>query len=165
MQTPPFYKKYSFESNLSSDQLLSKLSSKLAEKETKDTYLFKGETNASIFKFYRIIGVPSRNSFNPIIYGEIVLAPNNNILINIRMRIAYPIYILWVIIFIMTVFAHITLTYGSFQTDGILGIMFATAIMAIFYSVHYFFYWFGFKRNTGKTISFLIPYLKLTKIE
>lgn len=113
------------------------------------------------FRFRRAIAWGSRNSFNPICYGEVVAGVGKKSELHIRMRIAYPVYVLWLIIFSMTVFGHVTLTYGSFQTNGIMGVLFATGIMALFYGAHYLFYQFGFKRNSKKTMSFLAPYLNL----
>jgi hypothetical protein len=165
MQTFPFYEHHTFVSSLPADELMSRLSGKFAEETPTDEHFIKGKTKAFIFKFHRVIASGSRNSFNPICYGEVIPGEGKKATIHIKMRIAYPIYILWIIIFSMTVFGHITLTYGSFQTDGVTGVLFATGIMALFYGAHYLFYQFGFKRSTKKTTLLLAPYLDLRPIK
>ena len=161
MQTFPFYESHILVSNLSGDETIKRLSKKFAETGSGDGHYFKGKTNALHFRFYGRIALGSRNSFNPICYREVIPIRNKETIVNVKMRIAYPVYILWVIIFSMTVFGHVTLTYGSFQTNGVPGILFATGIMSLFYGAHYLFYRFGFKRNTKKTMLFLAPYLNL----
>ena len=165
MQTFPFYEHHTFASSLPADELLGRLTRKFAEETPTDDHFVKGKTKAFTFRFHRVIALGSRNSFNPICYGEIIPGEGKKTTVQVKMRIAYPIYVLWIIIFSMTVFGHITLTYGSFQTDGVMGVLFATAIMALFYSAHYLFYRFGFKRNTKKTMLLLVPYLDLRPIE
>jgi len=165
MQTFPFYEYHSFVSKLSGEEIISRLVKKFAEEEPINDHFAKGKTKAFTFRFHRVIASGSRNSFNPICYGEVIPGGGKTTTVHIKMRIAYPIYILWIIIFSMTVFAHVTLTYGSFKTDGMAGVLFATCLMAIFYGAHYLFYRFGFKRNTKKTISFLVPYLDLRPVE
>jgi len=161
MQTFPFYENHVFVSILSGEAIISKLSDKLAETAPTDDHFLKGKTKALTFSFHRRIAIGSRNSFTPICYGELVPGAGKETAVHVKMRIAYPVYVLWIIIFSMTVFAHITLTYGSFQTDGVPGVLFATVVMSLFFGAHYLFYRFGFKRNTKKTLSFLVPYLNL----
>ncbi len=161
MQTFPFYENYVFVTNLSAERVMNRLSNKLAEIEPTDDHFLKGKTKALSFRLYRRIALGSGNSFNPICYGEVIPGDNKGTTVQVKMRIAYPIYFLWIIIFSMTVFGHITLTYGSFQTDGVAGVLLATGVMSLFYAAHYLFYRLGFKRNTKKTLSFLVAYLDL----
>ena len=161
MQTFPFFENHSFITKLTSEQVISRLSNKLAEERPADGHFLKGKTRALTFRFHRAIAWGSRNSFNPICYGEVIPGGDKETTVQVKMRIAYLVYTLWIIIFLMTVFGHITLTYGSYQTNGVPGVLFATGIMSLFYGAHYLFYRFGFKRNTKKTLSFLVPYLNL----
>jgi len=165
MRTPPFYKEYHFVSILSAEQVMGKLTKLFVVHESKDGTALRGTIYCSTFRFHRIIAWGSKNSFNPIFYGEIISRPDKPTQLYIKIRIGYPVYVLWIIIFLMTVFGHITLTYGSFQTDGLPGVFFAAIVMAIFYAAHYLFYRLGFKRNVDKTISLLIADLKLTQNE
>lgn len=161
LPTFPFYENHWFVTKLSSDEVISRLTRKLDELEPEDKHFFKGKTNALRFKFHMITPAYSRNSFNPIFFGEVIPGEGRETIVNIKMRIAYPIYLLWLIIFLGVVFGHVTLTIGAFQSNGILGVLFATVISALFYGMLYFFYRFGFKRITRKTMEFLVPYLTL----
>jgi hypothetical protein len=161
-QTQPFYSRCILKSGLAPEKINKKLLAKFDETISEDGVLLKGRLSKNYYRFYNVIKSGTRNSFNPMFFLEIEKAGNISI-VTIKARIAYPIYFFIAIMIAMTIFAQVTLTYGSFQSDGFLGVLFATFIISIFYGLYYIFYYYGFKRNNNKVIKFLIDYLSLTK--
>lgn len=151
MQTIPFFKEYRLKSKLPKN----KLTEELIQFLINHSLTFNQNSNfESDFKFYdsQYMQVRGGNSFNPIYVARIIKDSENKSILIINARIAYPVYFFFLLLFGLTFFAHITLTIGSYESDGILGILFTNATISIFYFGYYIFFRFGYKNNRDKIL-------------